>query len=86
MIWYLMYMIWQIYTARQIQTVRELNLYDFPSYQPILSFLNTPTCQRAKFLIPILKYLTTNEFTWEDSFYFAEEIVDLELKFFRITF
>ena len=29
-----------------------------------------------KFLVPILKSLTTNEFTVKDSFHFAEEIVD----------
>ena len=29
-----------------------------------------------KFLVPILKPLTTNEFTVKDSFHFAEEIVD----------
>ena len=38
--------------------------------------LCTPTYKLAKFLLPILKPLTTNEFTVEDSFHFAEEIVD----------
>ena len=37
--------------------------------------LNTPTYKLAKFLVPILKPLTTNEFTVKDSFHFAEEIV-----------
>ena len=36
--------------------------------------MNTPTYKLAKVLVPILKPLTTNEFT--DSFHFAEEIVD----------
>ena len=37
---------------------------------------NTPTYKLAKCLVPILKPLTTNEFTLKDSFHFAEEIVD----------
>ena len=41
-----------------------------------MSALNTPTYKLAKFLVPILKPLTTNEFTVKDSFHFAEEIVD----------
>ena len=38
--------------------------------------MNIPTYKLAKFLVPILKPLTTNEFTVKDSFHFAEEIVD----------
>ena len=45
-------------------------------FQPILSALNTPPYKLAKILGPILKPLTTNEFTIEDSFHFADEIVD----------
>ena len=41
-----------------------------------MSALNTPTYKLAKCLVPILKPLTTNEFTVKDSFHFAEEIVD----------
>ena len=41
-----------------------------------MSALNTPTYKLAKFLVSILKPLTTNEFTVKDSFHFAEEIVD----------
>ena len=47
-----------------------------PPFRPIFSALNTPTYKLAKFLVPILKPLTTNEFTVKDSFHFAEEIVD----------
>ena len=47
-----------------------------PPFRPILSALNTPTYKVAKFLVPILEPLTTNEFTVKDSFHFAEEIVD----------
>ena len=41
-----------------------------------MSALNSPTYKLAKFLIPNLKPLKTNEFTVKDSFHFAEEIVD----------
>ena len=47
-----------------------------PPFRPTLSALNTPTYKLAKFLVPILKPLTTNEFTVKDSFHFANEIVD----------
>ena len=47
-------------------------------FRPILSALNTPTYKLAKFLVPILKSLTTNEFTVKDSFHFTEETVDQE--------
>ena len=43
-----------------------------PPFQPILTALNTPTYKLAKFLVPILKPFTTNEFTVKDSFHFAE--------------
>ena len=36
----------------------------------------------AKFLVPILKPLATNEFTEKVSFHFAEEIVDHQPNFF----
>ena len=38
--------------------------------------MNTPTYKLGKFLVPILKPLTTNQFTVKDSFHFAEEIFD----------
>ena len=41
-----------------------------------MSALNTPTYKLAKFFVPILKPLTTNEFTVKNSFHFAEEISD----------
>ena len=36
----------------------------------------------AKLLVPILKPLTSNEFTVRDSFHFAEEIIDQETDIF----
>ena len=47
-----------------------------PAFRPTLSAINTPTYKLAKFLVPILKSLTSNEYTVKDSFAFAEEIVE----------
>ena len=41
-------------------------------FQPILSSINTCTYKLAKFLVPILKSLTSNEYMIKDSFAFAE--------------
>ena len=53
-----------------------------PPFRPILSTLNTPTYKLAKFLVPIVKALTTYKFTVKDSFHFGEEIVDQQSDFF----
>ena len=45
-------------------------------FRPILSALQTPTYNLAKFLVPILNLLTPNEYTVKDSFQFAEEICE----------
>ena len=45
-----------------------------PKFRPILSAINTPGYNLAKFLIPILEPLTHNEFTIKDSFSFAKDI------------
>ena len=47
---------------------------NLPKFRPILSTINTPRYNLAKFLIPILEQLTYNEFTIMDSFSFAQEI------------
>ena len=53
-----------------------------PPFRPILSAINTPTYKLAKFLVPILKSLTSNEYMVKDSFGFAEEIVEQDSEFF----
>ena len=55
--------------------VHKATVGNCPPFRPILSALNTPTYKLAKFLVPILKPLTTNKFTVKDSFHFAEETV-----------
>ena len=42
----------------------------------------TPTYKLAKFLVPILKYLTSNECRVKDSLAFAEEIVEQDSEIF----
>ena len=56
--------------------VYKANAGNCPPFRPILSSLNTPTYKLANFLVPILKPLTTNEFTVKDSFHFAKKVVD----------
>ena len=65
--------------------VHKTSVENYPRFRPILSALNSPTYKFAKFLAPILKPLTTNEFTVKDSFHFAAEIVDQQPDFFMVT-
>ena len=53
----------------------EASAENCPTFRPILWALNTPTYKLAKFLVPILKLLTTNEFIDKDAFHFTGEIV-----------
>ena len=47
-----------------------------------MSAINNPTYKLATFLVPILKSLTSNEYTVQDSFTFAEEFVEQDSDFF----
>ena len=55
---------------------------NWPPLRPTLSAINTPNYKLAKFLVPILKFLTSNEYMVKDSFGFAEEIVEQDSEFF----
>ena len=57
-----------------------------PSFRPILSAIGTPTYKLAKFLVPILDPLTTNEYTIKDSFTFAEELQSFDSKLVMASF
>ena len=48
--------------------------------RPILSAIGTPTYKLAKFLVPIIAPITTNEHTIKDSFNFAKEITTMDPK------
>ena len=50
-------------------------------FRPILLAINTPIHKLAKFLVPILKSLTSNEYTVKDSFT-SDEIVAQDFEFF----
>ena len=45
-----------------------------PKFRPILSTIGTPTYKLAKFLVPILSPLTSNQFSVHDSFSFADKV------------
>ena len=62
--------------------VLKANVENCLPFRPILLALSTPTYKRSKFLVPILKHLTTNEFSIKYCFHFAEEIVDQQSYFF----
>ena len=47
-----------------------------PPFRPIFSAINTTTYKLAKFLVPVLKSLISNEYTVKDSFTCAEEIFE----------
>ena len=57
-------------------------LNNCPPFRQNMSAINTPTYKLAKFLVPILKSLTSNEYTIKDSFAFAAEIVEQDSEFF----
>ena len=57
-----------------------------PSFRPILSAIGTPTCKLARFLVPMLEPLTTNEYTNKDSFSFADELQSLDSKLLMASF
>ena len=57
----------------------------FPKLRPILSGLNTTTYKWAKFFVPSLQHLTSNEFTLKDSFEFAKIICEQDAGLFMAS-
>ena len=57
----------------------------FPKLRPILCALNTSTYKWAKFFVPLLRHLTSNEFTLKDSFEFTKIICDQDARFFMAS-
>ena len=66
--------------------VHKITTDDLPSFRPILSVIGTPTYKLAKFLVPTLELLTTNEYTIKDSFTFAEELQSFDSKLVMASF
>ena len=66
-----------------------MDFVKFTKISSIISRLFDPFCQQltrtyivAKFLVPVLKPLTSNEYTVKDLFAFAEETVKQDSRFF----
>ena len=60
-------------------------LDSFPKFWPILSALNTGTYKWVKFFVPLLRYLTSNEFTLTDSFELAEIVCEQDAGLFMAS-
>ena len=54
--------------------IHKLLVNGFPKLRPILSALNPGTYKWTKFFVPLLRHLTSNQFTLKDSFEFAKII------------
>ena len=54
--------------------VHEPIIYNCPKFRPILSTIGTPTYKLAKFLVPIISPLTSNQFTVHDPFSLADKV------------
>ena len=57
-------------------------LNGFPNLRPILSALNTGTSKWAKFFVPLLGHLTSNQFTLKDFFEFAKIVCEQDAGLF----
>ena len=62
--------------------VHKAMVHYYPPFRSILSVIKTPNYKLAKFLVPISKSLTSNEYTVKDSFAFAEKIIEQDPPFF----
>ena len=59
---------------------------NLPKFRPIMSAINTPAYNLAKFLIPILEPFIHNEFTVKDSFSFAKDIITYDSSLYMASF
>ena len=62
-------------TVLQTKVHRQL-INNCPPFRPILSAIGTLTYNIARFLVPILKPLTTNDYTLKDTFEFSRDILN----------
>ena len=65
-----------------LSMVHEKFIDGFLVFRPILSAIGTSTYKVAKFLVPILKDLTSNEYSVKDSLDFAKEIFQQNYNYF----
>ena len=61
-------------------------LINCPPFRPILLAIVTPTYNIAKFLIPIFKPLTTNDYMLKDTFEFSRDILNQNPNLFMASF
>ena len=59
---------------------------DCPPFRPILSAIDTPSYNIAKFLVPLLAPIATNRFVCKDSFSFASEVRNENPDLFMASF
>ena len=59
-----------------LSKVHKQQIYGCPLFRALLSALQTPTYNLAKFLVPILNSLTKNEYRVKDSLQFAEQVCE----------
>ena len=57
-----------------------------PPFRPILSAINTPSYQIAKFIVPLLSELTKNKYVSKDSFEFAKNVREQNPELFMASF
>ena len=66
--------------------VHKIGTDGLQSFRAILSSIGTPTNKLAKFLVPMLEPLTTNQYTIKYSFTFAEELQSFDPKLVVTSF
>ena len=59
---------------------------DTPPFRPILSAINTPSYNIAKYLVPMLADLTKNNYVCKDSFEFAKNVREQNPNLFMASF
>ena len=65
--------------------IHKLLVNGFPKLRPILSALNPGTYKWTKFFVPLLRHLTSNQFTLKDSFKFAKTICEQNAAVFMVS-
>ena len=63
-------------TMYELCKVHKQEVDGCPPFRPILSTLQTPIYNLAKFLVPMLYTSTKSEYTVKDSFHFAKDICE----------
>ena len=65
--------------------IHKLLVNGFPKLRPILSALNPGTYKWTKFFVPLLRHLTSNQFTLKDSFEFTKTICEQDAGIFMVS-